>query len=99
MSFSDEVVSKVWAKATSVSEENEKWGFRQDTCGAWIKRSDYGRRDTEWGWEVDHIDAQADGGGDELRNLRPLHWKNNAAKSDGQPKCVVISNGPKNIDV
>jgi hypothetical protein len=28
--------------------------FRKDSCGAWMKRSDYGQT-TGYGWEIDHV--------------------------------------------
>ena len=35
-----------------------------------------------YGWEIDHINPVASGGGDEIGNLQPLNWKNNSAKGD-----------------
>jgi hypothetical protein len=39
----------------------------------------------------------AKGGGDELDNLRPLHWENNLSKSDGKLVCVITADGDKNV--
>ena len=61
---------------------------RKDACGAWIQWDHYGNRGSDWGWEVDHITPVSKGGGDGLLNLRALHWKNNAAKQDGELVCV-----------
>ena len=44
--------------------------------------SEHGNRDSEHGWEIDHIKAVTNEGSDELNNLQPLNWKNNADKSD-----------------
>ena len=99
MGFSQEDLAKVWQKATFVSQENESKGFRKDHCTAWIRWSDYGNRNSVYGWEVDHITTKDDGGGDEISNLRPLHWKNNVSKSSGRLVCVVRSDGNKNVGV
>jgi hypothetical protein len=93
MSFTEQQVADVWGKAKYVSEENERGGFRKDTCSAWIKRNEYGNRKSSWGWEIDHINPN---GGDGLDNLRPLHWENNVAKSDGRLVCAVTANGNTN---
>ncbi|MGE5502349.1 MAG: HNH endonuclease signature motif containing protein [Ignavibacteriales bacterium] len=97
MAFTDEEIEKVWSKAERAGAENEKNGFRKDQCGAWIKRSEYGNRKSKYGWEIDHITPKANGGTDALSNLRPLHWENNCAKSDGRLVCVVKSHGDQNI--
>ncbi len=88
------VVTQVWAKATYVDPTNETNGFRKDACGAWIRLQDYGNRDSAWGWEIDHISP---GGPDILSNLRPLHWKNNCAKSDGRLSCAVRAQSTVNV--
>jgi hypothetical protein len=76
MSFSDEKVQKVWEKGSVVSNNSpDEW--RKDECGAWMNRKLYGNRESEYGWEVDHINPN---GGDNLDNLRPLQWKNNLDK-------------------
>ena len=88
MSFSDDVVQKVWGKGAIVpGYDPNVW--RKDQCGAWIGRTQYGNRNSEQGWEIDHIKPEADGGGDELSNLRPLQWQNNASKQDGRLTCPI----------
>ena len=95
MAFSQETIRNVWEKA-KVIENNDKNVFRKDECSAWIKRSEYGNRESKFGWEIDHIKPESKGGTDDISNLRPLHWKNNAAKSDGKLNCVVQSEGTNN---
>lgn len=82
-------INAVWAKATIVPG-NDAAVIRKDSCGAWIKRVDYGKT-TEYGWEIDHIQPVAKNGTDELYNLQPLHWQNNRHKSDNWPSwsCAV----------
>ena len=93
-------ISTVWNKATWVSEENEVKGFRKDLRGAWILKSEYGNRQSQYGWEVDHIKPVAAGGTSEMANLQPLHWENNCSKGDIYPgawPAAVTSQGNTNI--
>lgn len=94
MSLSEETVQKVWEKGTIVSSD-QRAVWRKDECGAWVKRPEYGNRDSQYGWEIDHISPT---GGDDLSNLRPLQWKNNLDKSEGRLKCNVTAQGTDNMD-
>ena len=96
--FDTQTLRQVWAKATVVpGADPAVW--RKDQCGAWIGWSYHGNRNSDFGWEVDHITAVANGGSDALGNLRPLHWKNNLRTSDGRLSCPVTSSGNTNIGV
>ena len=81
-------LSAVWAKGHRVKgQDSDQW--RKDDCAAWIRWEQYGNRNSKRGWEVHHVVPQADGGSDELENLVPLQWENNASTGDGPLKCVV----------
>lgn len=98
MTYSDDIVQKVWEIGIVVlNYDKDVW--RKDQCKAWIRRRQYGNRESQYGWEIDHIKPVAEGGGDELSNLRPLQWQNNASKQAGQLKCVVTSSGNDNVPV
>jgi len=96
MSFTEEIIEKVWEKAAIVSN-NKPSEFRKDQCGAWISRKQYGNRNSMYGWEIDHITPVSNGGKDILSNLRPLHWENNISKSNGRLVCSTTADGTKNI--
>lgn len=96
MSFSDETIKKVWEKATIVpGYSSSEW--RKDQCGAWIGWKFYGNRNSQYGWEIDHIVPVSKGGSDAQSNLRPLQWENNARRQDDRLSCVVTSQDNKNI--
>lgn len=96
MSFSEKIIQEVWEKATKVASYDPN-KYRKDQCEAWIIRESYGNRNSNYGWEIDHITTKSNDCGDELSNLRPLHWENNLKKSDGNLACAVISRENKNI--
>ena len=89
--FSEYAVEQVWQGGRVVTGYNPAL-YRKDRCGAWIKRSGYGTTG-EYGWEIDHIFPVSRGGYDELKNLQPLHWKNNRGKGNDYPNwyCTIPS--------
>jgi hypothetical protein len=95
MTSSDEIVQKVWEKGKIVDEYNPD-KYRKDACDAWIAREKYGDRKSKLGWEIDHIDPDAE---DDLSNLRPLQWANNLDKSDKKRlTCIVTAKGNENVN-
>ena len=84
MSFTEETIQKVWEKGKEIPGTDPNI-WRKDECGATIKRTEYGNRNSQYGWEVDHIVPESKGGTDHLSNLQPLHRENNQAKSDNYP--------------
>ena len=105
--FSEDTIQKVWEKATIVSgQDPDVW--RQDQCKAWIGRNFYGNRNSEYGWEIDHIypEKKLQEKGvpqdliDNINNLRPLNWKNNQSKGTDYPvyHANVKSEEGRNVD-
>lgn len=97
--FTEQQIEQVWQKASKAPNNNPNV-FRQDYAGAWIKRDQYGHRDAKYGWEIDHCKPESKGGSDDIDNLYPLHWRNNASKGDEFPtwKTVMSSEGNKNVE-
>lgn len=93
MAFSNEDIQKVWEKGSFILD-NDSNVWRKDQCGAWIGKDFYGDRNSEYGWEIDHIDTNTNN--NSLSNLRPLQWKNNASRQDGRLTCPVTANGVRN---
>ena len=89
--FSLYAKEQVWQKGQVVAGYNPKM-YRKDQCGAWMKWSAYGTTG-DYGWEIDHKFPVSRGGADELRNVQPLHWRNNRGKGDDYPNwyCTIPS--------
>jgi 5-methylcytosine-specific restriction endonuclease McrA len=76
-----ETILAVWSKGRVIPNFSPAV-WRWDKCGRVMKFSEHGNRQSEYGWEIDHILAVANGGSDELSNLQPLNWAMNVNKSD-----------------
>ena len=69
-------VQQVWEKGIEVDGYDASQ-IRKDACGAFIVRTHYKNRDSDYGWEIDHVYPESRGGDDRLENLRPMQWENN----------------------
>ena len=78
--MSQSKIDQVWDKATPIRGKNpEAW--RKDPEGNVIRYGSYGTQG-EYGWEIDHKKPRSKGGTDNIRNLQPLQWEENRAKSN-----------------
>jgi hypothetical protein len=67
----------VWIKGREIpGYDSTVW--RHDAFGSVMRYADYGNRQSEYGWEIDHVVPSALGGIDAHANYRPLNCRNNA---------------------
>lgn len=93
--FDKETILKFWNKARPYGNLDPAQ-YRIDECGALMRFDDYGNRDSDYGWEIDHIVPVSRGGTNELSNLRALQWDNNATRGDGKLIRKIYFNGERN---
>lgn len=98
-SFTQSEIAKVWAMAKSVDWVDSKI-FRQDYAGAWMRYDDYGNRNSQYGWEIDHMKPLSLGGAEDESNYIPLQWQNNVRKGDNYPRwaTAVTADGQNNVE-
>ena len=77
-------INKAWNNAkTIIGKDYDK--YRKDPYGNIMHKDSYGK-DSNMGWEVDHIKPQSRGGSDATRNLQALNTKVNRSKGDSLVK-------------
>jgi hypothetical protein len=85
--YSRDLIDQVWRKARGLTELNpDEW--REDECGAWIRRADYGAERSEFGWRIENVSV---GGPDTLENLRPFHHANGYDRANRRARCAVTA--------
>lgn len=82
-----ELVEAVWTHGRAVPEADAAH-WRQDACGAWIRREHFGRHESEFGWKMARIDA---GGADSAENLRPFNLRNDYDIANSRAHCRVMA--------
>jgi hypothetical protein len=84
MSPADEaLVDAVWQHGR-VMPEMDASVWRQDACGAWMRREHFGHEASEFGWKMEKV---APGAGDDAERLRPFHLHNSYDIANGRPHC------------
>lgn len=87
MTHDDHMAKSIWEKGRKLPDRDPtQW--RQDQCGAWLRREQYNNAGSEYGWKIVNVTA---GGGDEPQNLQPFHWNNSFDVANGKPQCRVTA--------
>ena len=80
-----ELIDAVWEHGRAAPEADPaQW--RQDACGAWMQRDQYGLQDGEFGWRALNVTP---GGADTAENLRPFHVRNRYDVANGRALCSL----------
>lgn len=95
MQLSSDIIWRVWSRG-EILGGNDPVFWRRDVCGAWIFRSHYDRKDSEYGWIIDRINPIPADDVETISNLRPVHWKNTVRREDGTIECSMTSTGVHN---
>lgn len=87
MAYSEELVQQIWEKARVLpSHDASEW--RQDECGAWLRRDAYHHAQSEYGWVIVNTSL---GGEEVVENLRPLHCDNAFDRANDKAHCHVTA--------
>lgn len=92
--YDREVIDRVWSSAAPVAG-NDAALWRKDEWGAWIHRLDYGRRHSDFGWEI-HDPTVGQRGGGTVMALRPMHWQNYLDRLASQTRTRITADGLRN---
>ena len=89
LNWHEHVIKLVWEKGIEIPNyPRDTW--RLDYCGGVMHFPDFGNRNNQYGWEIDHINPVTNGGNDLLTNLQPLSWKMNDKKGNRLDfRCLI----------
>ena len=69
----DEKVDAIWQKSNDAGSDALK-EFKVDSNGILIKKSDYGNKNSDYGWGLARIISKKDGGTDDISNLKAVNY-------------------------
>lgn len=82
-----ELIEAVWAHGRVMPEaDGAQW--RQDACGAWMRREHFEREDSGFGWKMERV---APGNADSPDSLRPFNVANGYDIANGRPHCRITA--------
>lgn len=85
MNFERDQIEAAWEHGRTLPEADPSV-WRQDGCGAWIRRDQFGREQSEFGWKIENV---AGGGPGTAAVLRPFHCRNRFDAANHKPHCAV----------
>ncbi|MFT5466685.1 MAG: hypothetical protein ACI8UO_001785 [Verrucomicrobiales bacterium] len=93
-SYPREVLDEAWNLAQPIPG-NDEGLWRKDEFGAWMNRLDYGRRGSQFGWEICDLSAASLGTGP--GDLRPMQWQNYLDHVSSETQSHVSADGLHNM--
>jgi len=78
-----ELIDAVWEHGRILPEADAAI-WRQDACGAWMRRDHYDREESDFGWKMGKVSA---GAPDTAESLRPFNVRNRYDLGTGRPHC------------
>ena len=85
MNVNRDQIEIAWEHGRTVAEADPAV-WRQDACGACIRRDQFGREGSEFGWKIENI---ADGARGTGVVLRPFHCGNRYDAANRKPHCMI----------
>ncbi|MCB1063707.1 MAG: hypothetical protein KDN20_12390 [Verrucomicrobiae bacterium] len=88
------LIDSVWENGDRIAG-NDPALWRKDQFGAWMHRLDYGKRHSEFGWEICDLSAGRGNGG--LAALRPMQWQNYVDQVAALTRSRMTADGSRNV--
>ena len=94
----DNKIQDVWEQGV-IAQGFDPSQIRKDAAGAFIVRTHYKNRNSDYGWEIDYVFPESRGGDDNPVNLRPMQWENYVKKGDSFPyyETSVVAQDNMNV--
>lgn len=86
MKFERNQIENAWEHGRTMAEADPAV-WRQDACGAWIRRDQFGREASEFGWKIENVAEGGPGVGTPV--LRPFHCRNGFDAANRRPHCMI----------
>ena len=79
-----ELIAAVWERGRALPEADPAL-WRQDSCGAWMRRDHFGSEASAFGWKIEKISGRGDD------SLRPFNVRNDYDVANGRAHCRVTA--------